>query len=153
MRKTRAVPNLGAKPYCAGLLCYKWSFPFFLFQKVIFPDLTGTITICCILLIQQTFLKTWNKLILHGVGEHLEYTALSNAASLVAVLLLQTRGCWSCWELLMAQQVSSACTYLQCFVMVVVNPPALKSSGNVHWQMANTNSKCQWEDGVLAQSS
>lgn len=28
-------------------------------------------------MIQKTFLKTWNKLILHGVSEHLEYTALS----------------------------------------------------------------------------
>lgn len=79
--------------------------------------------------------------------------ALSNTASLLVMLLLQARGCWSYWELLMAQQVRSACMYLQCFVMVVVNPPALKSWENVHWQTANTNSKCQWEDGVLAQSS
>lgn len=50
--------------------------PFFSKRWFILIWLELTI-ICCIFLIQKTFLKTWNKLILHGVSEHLEYTAFS----------------------------------------------------------------------------
>lgn len=68
---------------------------------MIYPYLTGTVTIFCIPWMQKILLKTWNILILHGISENTEHPAPSRWVfqRSCSATVHTPNSCTGCWEL------------------------------------------------------